>query len=61
MLAMIEAARPTTSPSASTMCHFFSTVWGVATLVVFMSAFMGLDLLVSIVPNERRRPVEERR
>jgi hypothetical protein len=44
MLAMIEASRPTTSPSASIKCHFFSTSAGFADLVVFISAFMGPDL-----------------
>src|SRR6476619_7008773 len=41
MLAMIVASRPTTSPSASTRCHFFSTSRGLADLVVFISAFMA--------------------
>src|SRR5262249_28037782 len=40
-LAMIVAARPTTRPSASTRCHFFSTSAGLTDLVVFISAFMG--------------------
>jgi len=41
MLAMIVATRPTTSPSASIRCHFFSTSAGLADLVVFISAFMA--------------------
>src|SRR3569832_615868 len=44
MLAMIVARRPTTSPSASIRCHFFSTSCGLADLVVFISAFMALFL-----------------
>src|SRR5215216_4261134 len=43
-LAMIVAARPTTRPSASTICHFFSTSCGLTDLVVFISAFMAWDL-----------------
>ena len=34
------------------MCHFFSTSCGLTDLVVFISAFMGVDL-----SNETRRPV----
>src|ERR1700741_1296077 len=41
MLATIEASRPTTSPSASIRCHFFSTSRGFAERVVFISAFIG--------------------
>src|SRR6476620_9742626 len=44
ILATMEASRPTTSPSASIRCHFFSTSCGLADLVVFISAFMGVDL-----------------
>src|SRR4051794_6167010 len=44
MLAMIVASRPTTSPSASIRCHFFSTSAGLTDLVVFISAFMAADL-----------------
>src|SRR3954463_6169879 len=43
MLAMIVATRPTTRPSASIRCHFFSTSAGLADLVVFISAFMAFD------------------
>jgi hypothetical protein len=46
MLAIIEAARPTTRPSASISTHFFSTVAGLADLVVFISAFMARKLLI---------------
>src|SRR6187200_2477210 len=45
ILAIIVATRPTTSPSASIKCHFFSTSAGLADLVVFISAFMAFDLL----------------
>ena len=38
---MIVATRPTTRPSASIRCHFFSTSAGLTDLVVFISAFMG--------------------
>ena len=38
---MIVARRPTTRPSASIRCHFFSTSAGLIDLVVFISAFMG--------------------
>src|SRR4026207_1094877 len=41
VLAMIVATRPTTRPSASIRCHFFSTSAGLIDLVVFISAFMG--------------------
>src|SRR4051812_3463593 len=41
MLATIVASRPTTRPSASIRCHFFSTSAGLADLVVFISAFMA--------------------
>src|SRR5687768_8506533 len=41
MLATIVASRPTTSPSASIRCHFFSTSAGLTDLVVFISAFMA--------------------
>src|SRR3954470_9860007 len=41
MLAMIVARRPTTRPSASIRCHFFSTSCGLADLGVFISAFMA--------------------
>src|SRR5687768_11710401 len=51
MLATIVASRPTTRPSASIRCHFFSTSAGLAALVVFISAFMGVDPLA----NEQRR------
>src|ERR1700754_4497909 len=44
MLATIVATRPTTRPSASIRCHFFSTSAGFADLVVFISAFMASDL-----------------
>src|SRR5689334_25308133 len=44
MLATIVARRPTTRPSASIRCHFFSTSDGFADLVVFISAFMALIL-----------------
>src|SRR5262245_57280615 len=49
---MIVATRPTTSPSASIRCHFFSTSAGFADLVVFISAFMAIPLLEC----ERRHP-----
>src|SRR5437588_5202682 len=52
MLATIVAKRPTTSPSASIRCHFFSTSAGLADLVVFISAFMALILSLKC---ERRR------
>ena len=39
---MIVATRPTTRPSASIRCYFFSTSAGLADLVVFISAFMGV-------------------
>ena len=42
---MIVATRPTTRPSASIRCHFFTTSAGLADLVVFISAFMAFDLL----------------
>src|SRR3954464_1439321 len=60
MLATIVARRPTTSPSASIRCHFFSPSAGFADLVVFISAFMA----ALPFENERRRPAgfpEERR
>ena len=50
---MIVATRPTTRPSASIRCHFFSTSAGLADLVVFISAFMALILSLKC---ERRRP-----
>src|SRR5262245_27100670 len=46
MLAMMVATRPTTRFSASIRCHFFSTSAGFTDLVVFISAFMGCDLLL---------------
>src|SRR4051812_36116640 len=58
MLAMIVARRPTTSPSASIRCHFFSTSCGLADLVVFISAFMAWTLFERRAPPHegRRRP-----
>src|SRR5438309_5607327 len=53
MLATIEARRPTTSPSASIRCHFFSTSAGFADLVVFISAFMAADLSKRNAPPHR--------
>src|SRR4051812_40937202 len=50
ILATIEARRPTTSPSASIRCHFFSTSAGFADLVVFISAFMAADLSKTNAP-----------
>ena len=50
---MIVARRPTTRPSASIRCHFFSTSAGLIDLVVFISAFMGWDLFVK---NRKRQP-----
>src|SRR6476659_661410 len=47
MLATIVATRPTTRPSASIRCHFFSTSAGFADLVVFISAFMGVNLFLT--------------
>src|SRR3954468_8638209 len=44
ILATIVARRPTTKPSASIKCHFFSTSCGLADLVVFISAFMAETL-----------------
>src|SRR3569623_2436417 len=44
ILAMIVATRPTTRPAASIRCHFFSTSAGFADLVVFISAFMAVNL-----------------
>src|SRR3546814_12637400 len=41
MLAMIDATRPTTRPSASISTHFFSTVAAFADAVVLVSAFMA--------------------
>src|SRR3954469_2608957 len=41
ILATIVASRPTTRPSASIRCHFFSTSAGLTDLVVFISAFMA--------------------
>src|SRR5256714_7379275 len=52
MLATIAARRPTTRPSASTRCHFFSTSAGLADLVVFISAFIARNLF----EREKRRP-----
>ncbi len=53
---MIDATRPTTRPSASIRCHFFTTSAGLIDLVVFISAFMGWDLFVE---NAKRRPPRE--
>src|SRR5688572_22345887 len=52
---MSVATRPTTRPSASIRCHFFSTSAGRTDLVVFISAFMGCDLFVQMneAPPER--------
>src|SRR4051794_27286281 len=50
MLATIVARRPTTSPSASIRCHFFSTSAGLTDLVVFISAFMAADLSKRAAP-----------
>src|SRR3546814_9781568 len=44
MLAMIDATRPTTRPSASISTHFFSTVAAFADTVVLVSAFMARSL-----------------
>ena len=54
---MIVATRPTTRPSASIRCHFFSTSAGLIDLVVFISAFMGSDLFVQMneAPPDRQR------
>src|SRR6478609_9792537 len=56
MLAMIVATRPTTRPSASIRCHFFSTSAGLADLVVFISAFMADDPFVENAKGDAKAP-----
>src|SRR5689334_2250047 len=57
MLAMIVATRPTTRPSASIRCHFFSTSAGFTDLVVFISAFMAENLFSTRKARARARAV----
>src|SRR5690349_21617943 len=56
IFATIVARRPTTSPSASIRCHFFSTSAGFADLVVFISAFMAADLFQTRKAAHREPP-----
>src|SRR6476661_444662 len=59
MLAMIVATRPTTRPSASIRCHFFSTSAGLADLVVFISAFMAPEPLSNEKSGSSEEPPSE--